>query len=121
MDIDPEKAFERMKAEAPDRMESAGISFFQKIRQGYHQIMEQNQSRCIVINGEQSQKNVSKSLELVAPNVAPSGHLTSPHLFSAKLQYIPYVDAEHAAVPHRQSLVLALDPSTLLHKGRVSH
>ena len=39
LDIDPEKASERMKAEAPDRMESAGIDFFQKIRQGYLQIM----------------------------------------------------------------------------------
>jgi dTMP kinase len=62
LDIDPEKASERMKAEAPDRMESVGIDFFQNIRQGYHQIMEQNQSRCILINGEQSQENVFKEI-----------------------------------------------------------
>jgi len=62
LDIDPEKASERMKDEALDRMESVGIDFFQNIRQGYHQIMEQNQSRCILINGEQSQGNVFKEI-----------------------------------------------------------
>jgi len=62
LDIDPVKASERMKAEAPDRMESGGIEFFQKIRQGYHQIMEQNPNRCIVINGEQSQEIVFKEI-----------------------------------------------------------
>ena len=41
-----------------------------------------------------------------------------PHLFSAKLQYKPSVDAEHVDVPHRQSLELAPDPSILAHKGR---
>jgi thymidylate kinase len=46
-------------------MESEGFEFFQKIRRGYHQIMEQNQSRCIVINGEQSQKNVSKEINQI--------------------------------------------------------
>ena len=58
LDIDPQKATERLKTVNPDRMEAAGIDFFKNIRQGYYQIREQNQSRCIVINGEQSQENV---------------------------------------------------------------
>ena len=62
LDIDPEKASERIKTEATDRMESGGIDFFQKIRQGYCQIREQNQSRCIVINGEKPQKDISKEI-----------------------------------------------------------
>ena len=62
LDIDPGKASERMRAESPDRMEAAGIEFFQKIRQGYHQIMEQKQNRCSLINGEQSQENVFKEI-----------------------------------------------------------
>jgi len=62
LDIDPEKASERMQTEAADRMESGGIDFFQKIRQGYYQIREQNQSRCIVINGEKSQKDISEEI-----------------------------------------------------------
>jgi len=62
LDIDPEKASERIKTEAIDRMELGGINFFQKIRQGYYQIREQNQSRCIIINGEKPQKNISKEI-----------------------------------------------------------
>ena len=62
MDIDPQKATERLKTVNPDRMEAAGIDFFKKIRQGYCQIREQNQSRCIVIDGEKPQKDISKEI-----------------------------------------------------------
>ena len=62
LDIDPQKATERLKTVNPDRMEVAGIDFFKKIRQGYCQIREQNQSRCIVINGEKPQKDISKEI-----------------------------------------------------------
>ena len=62
LDIDPQKVTERLKTVNPDRMEVAGIDFFKKIRQGYCQIWEQNQSRCIVIDGEKSQKDISKEI-----------------------------------------------------------
>jgi len=62
LDIDPQKATERLKTVNPDRMEATGIDFFKKIRQGYCQIREQNQSRCIVINGEKSQEDISKEI-----------------------------------------------------------
>ena len=65
LDIDPGKASERIRVESPDRMEAAGIAFFQKIRQGYHQIMEQFPYRCIVINAEQSQENISKEINQI--------------------------------------------------------
>ena len=62
LDIDPQKATERLKTVNPDRMEAAGIDFFKKIRQGYCQIREQNQSRYIIINGEKPQKDISKEI-----------------------------------------------------------
>ena len=62
LDIDPQKATERLKTVNPDRMEAAGIDFFKNIRQGYCQIREQNQSRCIVIDGEKPQKDISKEI-----------------------------------------------------------
>ena len=62
LDIDPQKATERLKTVNPDRMEAAGIDFFKIIRQGYCQIREQNQSRCIIINGEKPQKDISKEI-----------------------------------------------------------
>ena len=65
LDIDPQKATERLKTVNPDRMEATGIDFFKKIRQGYCQIREQNQSRCIVINGEKPQKDISKEIHYI--------------------------------------------------------
>ena len=62
LDIDPQKATDRLKTVNPDRMEATGIDFFKNIRQGYCQIREQNQSRCIVINGEKPQKDISKEI-----------------------------------------------------------
>ena len=62
LDIDPQKATERLKTVNPDRMEATGIDFFKKIREGYCQIREQNQSRCIVIDGEKPQKDISKEI-----------------------------------------------------------
>ena len=62
LDIDPQKATERLKTVNPDRMEAAGIDFFKKIRQGYCQIREQNQNRCIAIDGEKPQKDISKEI-----------------------------------------------------------
>jgi len=62
LDIDPQKATERLKTVNPDRMEAAGIDIFKIIRQGYCQIREQNQSRCILINGEKPQKDISKEI-----------------------------------------------------------
>ena len=62
LDIDPQKATERLKTVNPDRMEAAGIDFFKNIRQGYRQIREQNKSRCIIINGEKPQKDISKEI-----------------------------------------------------------
>ena len=62
LDIDPQKATERLKTVNPDRMEAAGIDFFKKIRLGYCQIREQNKSRCIIIDGEKSQKDISKEI-----------------------------------------------------------
>ena len=65
LDIDPQKATERLKMVNPDRMEAAGMDFFKKIRQGYFQIREQNQSRCIVINGEKPQRDISKNIHQI--------------------------------------------------------
>jgi len=65
LDIDPEKASERIQTETTDRMESGGIDFFQKIREGYCQIREQNQNRCIIINGEKPQQDISREIHRI--------------------------------------------------------
>ena len=68
LDINPETAAVRMKAEASDRMEEMGMDFFRRIRGGYRQIKDQNPNRCQVINGAQSPDNVFKEIKEIVMN-----------------------------------------------------
>ena len=63
LDISPEAAAVRMKAEVSDRMEETGVDFFRRIRGGYRQIKEQNPNRYRLINGEQSPENVFNEIK----------------------------------------------------------
>ena len=65
LDINPSKAVERMDTVAPDRMEATGVDFFRKVREGYHQILEQNPDRCIKINAEQAPKIVFNEINQI--------------------------------------------------------
>ena len=65
LDINPSKVVERMDIIAPDRMEATGVDFFRKVREGYHQILEQNPDRCIKINAEQAPKNVFNEINQI--------------------------------------------------------
>ena len=65
LDINPSKAVERMDTVAPDRMEATGVDYFRKVREGYHQILEQNPDRCIEINAEQAPKNVFNEINQI--------------------------------------------------------
>ena len=65
LDIKPGISAERMDNKAPDRMEATGVDFFSKVREGYHQILEQNPDRCIEINAEQAQKNVFNEINQI--------------------------------------------------------
>ena len=53
LDIDPNKAMRRLQRTAPDRMESIGIDFFEKVQEGYYQIAKRYPDRCMIINGDQ--------------------------------------------------------------------
>ena len=65
LDINPSKAVERMDTIAPDRMEATGVDFFRQVREGYHQIFEQNPDRCIKINAEQAPENVFNEINQI--------------------------------------------------------
>ena len=54
LDIDPNQAIQRLQSAVPDRMESIGIDFFQKVQEGYYQIAKKHSNRCVIINGDQS-------------------------------------------------------------------
>jgi dTMP kinase len=60
-DIDIETSMSRVGKEK-DRMESAGIEFFEKVRKGYLEIAKQEPSRVKVINSTRSIEEISKEV-----------------------------------------------------------
>ena len=62
LDIDPEKAAERINDTAPDRMESIGNNFFYKVQEGYYKIAQNNTHRCVIIDGNQAPENVFETV-----------------------------------------------------------
>ena len=64
-DVDVETSMQRVGKEK-DRMESAGVEFFNKVRQGYLEIAKQEPTRVKVINSSDTIENIHKQvLELV--------------------------------------------------------
>ena len=49
-DIDPKTSFKRINKRSLDRMETKGLEYFEKVRNGYLQIADLNQDRCKVID-----------------------------------------------------------------------
>ena len=66
LDVDPEKAAIRMASDVPDRLESAGINFFLKVRKGYYEIARRYPQRCVIIDGSRTESEV---FELVLKEV----------------------------------------------------
>ena len=65
LDVDVETSQKRVGAEK-DRMESAGIEFFQKVRKGFLEIAKQEPERVKVVDSTQSIEEIHKQiLELV--------------------------------------------------------
>jgi dTMP kinase len=52
----------------PDRFEQEQIEFFDRVRQGYLKIAEENPERCTVIDASQSLDQVQASIEAVLEN-----------------------------------------------------
>ena len=66
LDVDPEKAAIRMASDVPDRLESTGINFFLRVREGYYEIARRYPQRCVIIDGSRSESEV---FELVLKEV----------------------------------------------------
>ena len=61
LDIDVETSLERI-GNARDRMESAGIEFFNRVRNGYIEISKQEPKRVKLINGKDSIENIHNQI-----------------------------------------------------------
>ena len=66
LDIDPKKAAIRMASDISDRLESMGIDFFLRVREGYYEIARRYPQRCVIIDGSQPESEV---FELVLKEV----------------------------------------------------
>ncbi|MDC1377076.1 dTMP kinase [Gammaproteobacteria bacterium] len=62
LDISVQYGFERKVNDVKDRIESAGNEFFKKVREGYLEIANNNQSRIKVIDAMQSIDDINKSI-----------------------------------------------------------
>ena len=60
--ISVQDGFERKVNDVKDRIESAGNEFFKKVREGYLEIANNNQSRIKVIDAMQSIDDINKSI-----------------------------------------------------------
>ena len=54
LDIDPKKGFARKANDKKDRIESSGLRFFEKVRNGYIDIAKISNNRIKIINAERS-------------------------------------------------------------------
>ena len=62
LDINPAHAAHRIHKTNPDRMESTGTDFFQRVQRGYYEIAHNHSQRCVIIDGNQSSENVFKAI-----------------------------------------------------------
>lgn len=70
-DVDVETGFSRV-GKTQDRMESAGIEFFKKTREGYLEIAEQEPSRVKLLSGMDTIENIFEDLKkVVLHSLAP--------------------------------------------------
>tara|TARA_B100000575_G_scaffold203226_1_gene164872 strand:- start:140 stop:733 length:594 start_codon:yes stop_codon:yes gene_type:complete len=68
LDIDVITAFERKKNDTKDRIESAGSEFFEKVRDGYIKIANQNSQRFHIIDAKQDIKTISDTVKNIILN-----------------------------------------------------
>ena len=64
LDIDPEKAYQRLKGEK-DRIEKKGLDFFVRVRSGYLERAKQEPERCHVINADMDKETLFSALQKV--------------------------------------------------------
>ena len=62
IDVDPQDGKKRRHESAPDRIESAGILFQEKIRKQYIELIKLFPNRCICINGSLSAEEINENI-----------------------------------------------------------
>jgi dTMP kinase len=61
LDLPPEEALRRVKD--PDRMEQAGLPFFQRVREGYLRLAQEEPHRFVVLDARQEAERVAQAIQ----------------------------------------------------------
>lgn len=69
LDISTEDALQRREGEKKDRIESSDINFFEKVRNGYLKIAEQEPNRVKVINASQEKHITSEKIKKIIQEI----------------------------------------------------
>lgn len=54
LSVDPQTARERREAEADDRMEAAGMDFYERVAESYNELAEQHPDRIVSLDGQRA-------------------------------------------------------------------
>jgi dTMP kinase len=86
LDVPVDKAMERMTlrrgTDEPDRFESEGVDFHQKLREAFRAIAADEPHRCVVIDAQVSRQKVAKQIwNTVQSRLDPA---TAPHSFETR-------------------------------------
>ncbi len=73
LDVDVETSMQRVGKEK-DRMESAGIEFFERVRNGFLEIAKQEPERVKVINSSESIENIHKQIVELVESIFSTTH-----------------------------------------------
>lgn len=73
LDVDVETSMQRVGKEK-DRMESAGIEFFERVRKGFLEIAKQEPERVKVINSSDSIENIHKQIVKLVEHIFSTTH-----------------------------------------------
>ena len=72
IDLPAEKAYDRMVSRGtPDRLESEGISFLHRVRQGFLLLAEQNRERIVAVDGRGDPEKIASEIFLKVEDSFP--------------------------------------------------
>ena len=63
LDLSPEKAFNRIKYRALDRIEMEDVDFHRKVRAGFLDLAEYQYDRIVVVNAERQLEDVLRDVD----------------------------------------------------------
>lgn len=65
LDIEPERGFARINSRKKDRIESEGVEFMKRVRQGYLEIAKEEPERCFIVDADVSEESLWREVRKI--------------------------------------------------------